>query len=315
MNKLDLLSDIFATLKLRSDIYFRAELAGAFAIEVPAERRRIRFHLVRHGACWVKIAAMPDPVRLSEGDLVIIPRGVAQVLRDDPDRPTVPLGQLLQDGAVNEAGVLTYGTGEGGARLLCGFCGFDELLDHPVIAGLPDMIVIKPRELGAEPWAAATLRLLTLEADLGAQGMGEIMSRLLEIVLVQTVRRMPSPWDGAALGYVTALKDPQLSKALLAIHNEPHLVWTIGDLAKAAGMSRARFAKRFAALVGLPPIAYLTNWRLMKACRLLRDTGLGTGEIAARCGYASLPSFSRRFKSAFGIGPGAYRRGAGSGAV
>ena len=74
-------------------------------------------------------------------------------------------------------------------------------------------------------------------------------------------------------------------------------------------MSRARFAERFTRRVGLAPIAYLTHWRLMKARRLLRESDLSTEEIAARCGYASLPSFTRRYKAAFGVGPGAYRRG------
>ena len=82
MANIDVLSDVFATLKLRSGIYFRTELTGAFAIEIPVEQRRIRFHLVRQGTCWARAHGMQDWLRLSEGDLAIIPNGAAQILAD-----------------------------------------------------------------------------------------------------------------------------------------------------------------------------------------------------------------------------------------
>ena len=88
----------------------------------------------------------------------------------------------------------------------------------------------------------------------------------------------------------------------------PRRPWTIAELAVCSGLSRAVFAEKFTAAVGQPPIAYLTNWRLINARRLLRESDLGTDEIARRCGYQSLPSFSRRFKAVFRVGPGAYRR-------
>lgn len=311
MANIDVLSDVFATLKLRSGIYFRTELTGAFAIEIPVEQRRIRFHLVRQGTCWARAHGMQDWLRLSEGDLAIIPNGAAQILADTPDRKPVPIADIIKSGAVDASGVLTYGRGDGRVRLLCGFCSFDEEIDHPVIASLPDMIVLASRDLGGEPWASATLRLLSLEADLGEQGMKGVLSRLLEIVFIQAVRRMRAEGDSAASRYVSALSDTHLSKALLAIHKSPHLPWTIAELARSSGMSRARFADKFTSVVGVPPIGYLTSWRLSKARQMLRETDLGIDEIARRCGYASLPSFTRRFKAAFGIGPGAFRRAAG----
>jgi AraC-like DNA-binding protein len=306
----DLLTDLFATLRLHSGVYFRAELSGAWAIEVPAERRRIRFHLVRYGVCWAQVAGEPAPTRLSEGDLAIIPNGAAQILSDQPDREPARLGDLIAAGAIERSGVLTHGRGDGQVRLLCGFCAFDEDIDHPVLAGLPALIVLSPRDLGAEPWLAETLRLMALETDLSGQGMEGALGRLLEVAFIQVVRRLGAQADGDGAGYMSALADARLSKALMAIHAAPEHPWTVAGLAKSAGLSRAVFAERFTAAVGLPPIGYLTHWRLMKARRLLRETGLGTDEIARRCGYQSLPSFTRRFKADFGIGPGAFRRAA-----
>ena len=304
----DLLTDLFATLRLHSGVYFRAELSGAWAIEVPAEHRRIRFHLVRYGNCWARVGAALAPTRLSEGDVAIIPNGAAQILSDRPDREPSRLEDLVAAGAIGRSGVLTYGEGDGRVRLLCGFCGFDEDIGHPVLASLPPLIVLSPRDLGAEPWLAETLRLMTLETDLSGQGMDGILGRLLEVAFVQVVRRLGARADGTGTGYMSALADPHLSKALMSIHAAPEHPWTIAELARGAGLSRAVFADRFTATVGLPPIGYLTHWRLMKARRLLRETGLATDEIARRCGYKSLPSFTRRFKAVFEIGPGAFRR-------
>lgn len=306
MNKLDVLTDVFSTLSLTGDLYFQAELRGAFSIELPPERRCIRFHLVRQGRCWLA-TAKGGITELREGDIAAIPNGAGQVLSGAPDAAPVPLPDIIAQGALRQ-GVLHYGAGDGGVRLLCGFCQFDEAVDHPVLVNLPAVIVIRPGDLGAEPWMSATLRLLSLEADLDAQGTAGILTRLLEIFFIQVVRRMTARPDDDANGFITALADSQLSKALQAIHKEPHVAWKIQDLARLSGMSRARFAAHFTAVVGVPPIGYLTTWRLMRARALLANSGLDMAEIASRCGYASVPSFSSRFKKAFGVGPGAFRR-------
>jgi len=313
MNKFDVLSEIFSSLRLRSGMYFSAVLAGEFAVEVPAEKRQVRFHLVRKGTCWVSVRPDGEPVKLSEGDLALVPNGVAQVLSDMPGRTPIPLGDVVGGGALDDAGVLNYGAGDGQLRLVCGFCEFDDDVAHPAIAGLPEIIVLKAQDLGREPWITTALRLLELESDLNQQGMNGILSRLLEIVFVQTVRRLTAQHPDDRPGYMAALADVQISKALLAIHREPEVPWTVSKLARLAGMSRARFADRFSSMVGTTPIGYLTEWRLMKARGLLRDTDLTVEDIALRCGYASVPSFSRRFKAAFSVGPGAFRRQAKAG--
>lgn len=306
MDKKDILSGVFSTLRLNGDLYFLTDLKGDFAIEVPAERRRIRFHLVRQGHCWLRL---PDGTlqELNEGDLAIVPHGIAQILSGTPDAAPVPLGEVIAGGGL-EAGVLTYGTGGRRARLLCGFCQFDEAIDHPVLASLPALLLVRSEDLGAEPWTVATLRLLAMEAELDTQGSTGVLTRLLEIVFIQAIRRLGSAEDETAQGFVAALSDSRLGRALRVIHERPSHDWTTGGLAAEAGMSRARFAERFTALVGMPPIGYLTHWRLILARDLLVNSPLDMAEIAERCGYASVPSFTRRFKETFGLGPGAYRR-------
>lgn len=305
---MDILSDIFSVLSLRSGLYFRALIDGPFAVALPQDRRRIRFHMVCYGRIWVTLPGVDDPQELAEGDLIIVPHGAPQTLSDMPGREVVPLDRLLAISPVGKDGILRYGDGIGRVRLLCGFCHFDEAAHHPILDKLPNYLILRSADLGGEPWARSLLQVMQLEAELAGEGMTGILSRLLEVVLMQAVRRLNSGEEDGEGGYPTALKDRQLMSALTAIHRRPDHPWTVGKLAKEAGMSRAVFADRFMAMVGEAPIAYLTNWRLLQARRLLRRSQLPIDEIALRCGYASMPSFSRRFKAVYGIGPGAFRR-------
>lgn len=306
MDQHDVLSDVFSTLRLASSLYFRAALRGDAAVAVPPEARRIRFHLVRHGACWVSVAG-GAAMQLGPGDVALIPDGAAQVLSTRPEVAPRDLGALLAAGSLSD-GVLHHGDGMGGADLLCGFCAFDENLDHPVLRDLPALIVLRPGDLGAEPWAAAGLRLLQLEADLAGPGAAAILARLIEIVVIQAARRAVAALGDRPVGFLAALNDPALTKALAAIHGAPERDWRVVDLARLAAVSRAGFARRFAETVGMTPIGYLTDWRLAKARMLLAETQLSMDDVAERCGYRSVPSFTRRFKARFGEGPGTFRR-------
>lgn len=308
MNKQDVLSEVFSSLRIRSELYFSAVLGTGAAIRVPQDRRRIRFHLVLQGQCWLRMEGLPDTL-LSEGDIALIPNGEPQILSAERETTAISLEAAIQAGAL-KGGVLRGGEGVARATLLCGFCQFDESIDHPALAGLPAAIHLSVSDLGAEPWMAATLKLLTLEAALNAQGTRAILARLIEIAVIQAARRLSSAQDGN--GFIAALADPFLARALYALHRTPEKPWRVADLANEAGMSRARFADHFTDAIGIPPIEYLTRWRLIKARSLLSNSNLSIEDIAEQCGYASLPSFTRRFKIQFGVGPGAFRRSSSS---
>lgn len=340
MHKYDILSEIFDTLRLRSALYFHAHLGGPFALALSAEQKRIRFHLVLKGHCWIQLTGQNEALLLREGQMILIPHGAQQDILQRPDIAPVPLERVLSKGALKEPGILTYIPAPSApppaphhnvqkkkidaadqapehisTRLLCGFCHFDEAIEHPLLAHLPDAIILQPEQLGANPWLSTALRLLTLEAERGAGALGAdaILTRLLEIILIQSLSdNKPDIFYGQSnkheLGYLKALTDPSLGKSLQAMHQAPEKSWTIAELAQLAGMSRASFAERFKQKIGAPPYRYLTQWRLIKARALLRERTYSIEEIAERCGYRSLPSFSRQFKRAFGQGPGHFRR-------
>jgi len=306
MNHQDVFSEVFSTLRLQSNLYFRAQFSGEFSIEIPREPRTVRFHLVREGECYLKVPGI-QPVLIRKGDLALVPDGASQSLCSTADLKPVSLSKVLDDNGI-ENGTLKYGKGAEQMSLLCGYCSFDEAVDHPILTELPALMVINPFELESEPSATMALELLSLEAEHEEPGMTGILSRMLEIIFIQSVRRITASQVGSQRGFIAALRDPKLSKALSIIHTKPEESWTINNLAQKAGMSRARFADRFTNIVGIPPISYLTKWRLMKSRSLLSTTNLKMEEIASRCGYASTSAFSRRFKEEFQVGPGAYRK-------
>jgi AraC-like DNA-binding protein len=133
---------------------------------------------------------------------------------------------------------------------------------------------------------------------------------LAQLLFVQTLRaylEQASEDDG---GWLKGLGDEQLAPALNRMHAETARVWTLTDLAHEAGMSRTSFAVRFREVMGVPPLTYLTNWRMHLAERDLR-AGASVAEVAAAIGYASESAFSNAFKRAMGVAPGRYRRASG----
>src|SRR5262249_10241063 len=135
-----------------------------------------------------------------------------------------------------------------------------------------------------------------------------VVARLIDILFVQVLRAWLADQPKGGGGWLGALKDPRISAALAAIHEHPARPWTVSELAAQARSSRAPFAARFRALVGGPPLAYLTGWRMQVAAGLLHRETLSIGEVAARVGYESEPAFNKAFKRATGITPGAFRR-------
>lgn len=302
----DLLSEIFSTLRISSEIYFRTKFSGAFAVEVPQEQRRIRFHIVLRGACWLCVPN-DDPVLLSEGDIALVPNGASQTIKASPELQPESLQDLIAGGAIQDQ-TLCVGDGVETASLLCGFCKFDEAIDHPVVAILPSYIHLRQQDLGASPWLSTAMKLMSLEANLSSHGSTAIISRLIEVIFIQVIRQATEREGQINNGFIRAISDKSLSKALSAIHTSPQDKWRVEDLAQIAGMSRSAFAKKFQNEIGRTPIEYLRDWRLMRARRLLSSTNFSINEIAEQCGYDSLPSFSKLFKNRFDIGPSAYRK-------
>lgn len=305
----DALSDILRALRMRGTIYFRSEFNPPWGVAVPAFRNVARFHLAARGSCWVRVAGEPRPVPVAQGDLIVIPHGAAHVLADEPDRAASTLDDVVQKSGYRGDGVLVHGGSDQGrsTRLLCGHFEFDDAVIHPLLDALPPYIHVTGSETLNHAWLENAMRFVTAESLGGQPGSDAIVHRLSEIIFIQAVRIHVERAGGAA-GCLAGITDPQISRAFSAMHGSPATTWTVESLAREAGMSRTSFAVKFARLVGMTPLNYLTHWRMQEARRLLRETGEPILAIAENTGYRSDAAFNRAFKKWFAATPAAYRR-------
>jgi transcriptional regulator GlxA family with amidase domain len=160
----------------------------------------------------------------------------------------------------------------------------------------------------ANPELDATLAALVREYSRGERGSSVIVARLLDVLLIQVVRVWADDQPAGGAGWIGALGDPVLSRALSAMHSELARTWDVAALARAAATSRATLGRRFGAAVGEPPLAYLQRVRMHEAARRLRGSDAALAEIAAAIGYHSEFAFNRAFRRRFGVPPGAFRR-------
>ncbi len=157
---MDVLADVFSNLRLRGQVYFRTEFVGSWGVTLPEDRNAIRIHLVVQGQCWVTVDGGNEPVLLREGDFALVPHGAGQTLTDSPKADAVSLETLLNNGSLGEDGIFRHGNRDSKqlTRLVCGFCSFDEELNHPLFFGLPPVLVISRNLTGNSPWLAEAIR-------------------------------------------------------------------------------------------------------------------------------------------------------------
>ncbi|GAA3451599.1 AraC family transcriptional regulator [Dactylosporangium matsuzakiense] len=259
------------------------------------------FHVVLEGTCWL-VPADGAPIALGPGDVVCLPHGRGHALADSLTTPLtdVPSASLAAIRPYADAGAGTA------TVLLCGAYTLDRTRPHPLFAELPDVIHL-PARLGHHSSLHAAVGLLAAEVGRPGHGTEAVVAALLDMMLLYILRSWLER-QGPATGWAATLRDPAVAAALRRIHEDPAGPWTVETLGAAAGLSRAAFSRRFTALVGRPPLGYLTWWRLTLAARLLRDGDQPVQAVARRVGYTSEFAFAKAFKREHGVAPGRYRR-------
>jgi len=305
---IDVLSDIFDTIRLRATLYFRTDYTPPWAITVPAYRQTVRFHLVVQGRCHVGLVSGRG-VDIAAGDLIIIPRGQEHVLSDAPGRTPAPLERVLRDSGYDGSGAFVVGAGNPAAstQMVCGHFGFSEGADHPLLRALPEAIVMTPADRARHPLLDETLRLVVRRAFTETLGSAAAIARLSEVFFIEAVRASVEqcPELARILG---AMTDPQIGRALELMHKDASHPWTVESLATAVGMSRSRFADRFSELMSDGPMSYLSDWRLQRALVLLNQSRANVQEVANKVGYQSAAAFTRAFAQKFGAPPSELRQ-------
>ncbi|PQA85801.1 AraC family transcriptional regulator [Marinicaulis flavus] len=305
---MDVLDDILATLALKGALYFRTQFSAPWATTVPELKGAARFHLIVEGQCHVSVAGGAT-LTLGAGDLILIPAGRSHILADPPVNSAPPLETVLKDAGYDGEGVFVAGGDDGAAatQMICGHYTFRDGADHPLLRALPAQLVFSAADRMRAPWLDEILRLLARRVFEAGPGAGAAVTRLSEAAFVEMVR---AGAEGAPemKPVLAALADRQIGRTLSLMHARPHEIWTVEGLAGEAGMSRSRYAEKFRALIGMSPLAYLSEWRLQKALALLDNHQCTIQQAAAESGYRSPAAFTRAFTAKFGASPTAYRR-------
>jgi AraC-like DNA-binding protein len=300
---MDVLADVLRVSALGNAILNRSELVAPFGLEVGTEVRAA-IHIVQRGLCWLTIGKR-KPIRLGAGDIVLIPRGTVHALLDDPRTPAEPFATALRR-QVRQRGQRAPREDQR-TVLVCAEIKFDEAEPHPLMTVLPSLIHVSALRAESDHALETLSRILVREALNERMGAELVVPRLVDTLLVFIVRNWIEQQPAESAGWLGALRDEQIGRALSLIHDAPQRKWTVRELASKVAMSRATFARRFSALVGESPHAYVTRWRMNLAARLLRTTSDSAERISASVGYDSPTAFGAAFRRHLSVSPGQYR--------
>jgi AraC-like DNA-binding protein len=265
------------------------------------------FLMVAQGSCWLRVAGHP-PVQLVRGDVVMLPGGSALALTSSRNGRTRPARELLAEHPPGEDGVADLGGRGPAVHLIHGEFVFEHDRAHPVLSLLPPLLHIPGALATGAGELGTVVHMLAAELAQPRPGSDTVVTHLADLLFVHILRAWLTTADPPGPSWLGALRDRQVGAALARMHARPERPWTTGSIAAEVAMSRAAFARRFTALVGEAPLAYLTRWRLSLAARQLRDTDEPIAAVSSRVGYGSEYSFSRAFTRFHCQPPGRNRR-------
>lgn len=316
---MDVLSQVLRAIKLDSAIFFNCEFSEPWCFKSgpsksgipflsPGAGHLIIFHLLTRGKAYIHLEPGGQRVEVSAGDIVALPHGTAHTLGYG-ETTEIMIGDEVLPHMVNQNLDLVRagGAGPGCSRWICGFLACDPQLGQVLLNGLPPLVRINIREDASGQWLENSLKFSVSQKIANEPGAGAILAKLSETLFIETIRRYISKLPKQETGWLAGTRDPEVGKALAAIHQRPMHPWTIADLAREVGISRSVLAERFRHYLGEPPMSYLTKWRLGLGAQALRATTKSVAEIAPEVGYESEAAFNRAFKREFGVPPARYR--------
>ena len=297
----DPLSHVLDAIEAKSVVSTGLNASGDWAVAV-GRYPGIKFNAVIAGQCQLKVEGL-EQLTLAEGDCFLLTQGLPFVIASDLALPPRPASEVFR-------GVTSYFAellGDGEADFCC-IGGRMDIAVHArfVTAALPPLIVL--RADGPEgPRIRWLLERLVAEIAQLLPGSHAIASQIMHMIFIETMRSISNS-AAAEHGWLAALLDRNIGKALRAIHENPDRQWLLDEIAAEAGLSRSHFSARFVEIMGIPPMDYLLRWRMALAAKALEATGKRAADVAFESGYQSEAAFGAAFKRIHGISPGQYRR-------
>lgn len=301
----DPLGETLHKLRLHGSLYCWSELSAPWGIDMPVFDGKMMFHIVTTGQCWLKVQGQ-DSQLLKSGSLTLLPHGQGHTIVDTPSSSSTDLFDIPIHTISERYEALKYGGGGEVTELICGVVSFDYLANHQFLKQLPKVIHVDEVCIETNTWLQSSLQMIAQEASELKPGGETIITHLADIIILKAIRVWLESAPEANNGWLAALRDQQIGKALLAIHRSPEKDWTVDSLAREVGMSRSGFSARFSQLIGESAKRYLTQWRMQVAQSKIKDN-VPLGILAEELGYNSEAAFCRAFKRIMGVSPGSIR--------
>jgi AraC-like DNA-binding protein len=313
---MDALSDVLRVVRLTGGVFLDARFSAPWSIAGRVEpvdfkpflanpSDVIGFHFVVEGRLMAQVEGGPW-VGLRQGDIILLPRNATHVLASATELKPQPAGEIM----LPSPGAGIYEVRHGGdgeeTHIVCGYLGSDGA-DTPLTAALPPMLTLNVSDTPGGDWIAHSFAFAAKQLAEHEVGAATIIGRLSELMFVEAVRRYIERLPPGETGWLAGLRDQAVGRALALMHTQPGRAWTTEALASEANLSRSAFADRFVAVIGQPPMSYLSKWRMRLAANKLRD-GHPIAQIAFDVGYESEASFTRAFRREFGLPPAAWRK-------
>lgn len=315
---MDALSDILRVARLSGGVFFNAEFSAPWCIAaqmapefctpfLAAADHLIPYHYVVDGEMQVGLPGQ-QPRNLRSGEVVLFPGNDFHLIGSDVSLSPVSAAAVILADGKRIARMVRHGGGGDVAHMVCGYLGCDGDLIRPIVSNLPPSLILKVDDTPAADWIRSTFQYAAHEVADGQTGSTAVLSKLSELLFVEAVQHYVRGIPDGQTGWLAGLRDPAVSRALALLHADMARAWSVEELAREAGLSRSGLAERFARVIGVAPMHYLSDWRLRVAGQKLRDSAEPLVRIAEQAGYESEAAFSRAFKKKFGAAPAAWRR-------
>ncbi|MEV4600716.1 AraC family transcriptional regulator [Amycolatopsis sp. NPDC049253] len=303
---MDVLADILTAMRSGRPVAALTEVHAPWGLRFE-QVLGAAFHVVLQGSCQLVPlggAAFAE-VQLGPGDVVLLGRGAPHAIVSAPGADLTPFTPVRDTPGGSFGRFALPGSGAR-STIVCGAYKLARRRPHPLLRDLPEVVHL-PAAPGRDPGLRAMVDLLGAELHEAPPGAAAVAPSLVDALLVYLLRAWMAGSENTATSWSAALTDSVTSRALAAMHAEPGRAWTVEQLAAVAGLSRAAFARRFASVVGEPPLTYLTRWRMTTAAQLLRSTDKTLAQVAAATGYSSPFAFAKAFRREYATTPGSYR--------
>ena len=311
---MDPLSDVLRAVRLNGAFFYRVEARAPWSVSAVAARELaprilpeaehlISYHILLSGSCWGGLAGERQ-VLMQPGDVIVFPQG-------DPHFMSSAEGTIVDRTPYSTSPARYPDTqfvgpaGDGETTFVCGFLGCDVRPFNPLLASLPPRLHMSGMAGG---WLSQFPQQVVTESQAGRVGSETMLTRMAELMFVEVVRRHVEQLSPQQTGWLAGLRDPIVGAALAQLHERPQHPWSLAELAGTIATSRTVLAERFSEMVGVPPMLYLTRWRLQLAAEQLQRGSAKVLAIAMQVGYESEAAFSRAFKRETGMSPAAWRK-------